>query len=202
MMDISKKHGLEYRLLHAVTAGHSWYGNWGYEFGTGSFALTADAYRKAVESLANLPLSVFFSHSRSPRGSLQDTISMYCALSDRQLVTIGELFSFVTRLLRDAEGRRAPPGSPACRAAVPCGVLCAWTGEEAGRLEAAMIKLLRAAGVSRWVSWRTLRGAVCRQASSPALLDYCLKGLAGKPAEDGMAVAVRCNADTRAIEFR
>ncbi|KAG9132704.1 hypothetical protein Leryth_020913 [Lithospermum erythrorhizon] len=36
VMDVSKKYGLEYRLLHAVVKGHSWYGDWGYEFGTGS----------------------------------------------------------------------------------------------------------------------------------------------------------------------
>jgi len=58
-MDVSKKHGLEYRLLHAITEGHPWYGVWGYEFGAGSFALTFDAYKMAVETLSSLPLSMF-----------------------------------------------------------------------------------------------------------------------------------------------
>ncbi|KAF6135264.1 hypothetical protein GIB67_037348 [Kingdonia uniflora] len=56
VMDVSKKYGLEYRLLHAVTNGDPWYGNWGYEFGAGSFALTLDAYRRAVDTL---PLLLF-----------------------------------------------------------------------------------------------------------------------------------------------
>ncbi|CAA6663934.1 unnamed protein product [Spirodela intermedia] len=187
VMDISKKHGLEYRLLHAVTAGHSWYGNWGYEFGTGSFALTVDAYRKAVEALANLPLS--------------DTISMYCALSDCQLLTVGELFSFVTRLLRDAEGRRPPSGTPACGAAAPSGVLCAWTGEEVGRLEAAMVKVLRAAGVPVGL----LAGPPRRRLPAGLLLPGPSRLLPQGPCRevrrDGMVVIVRCNAETRAIEF-
>ncbi|KAK1348655.1 hypothetical protein POM88_054955 [Heracleum sosnowskyi] len=35
VMDVSKKYGLEFCLIHAITKGHSWYGDWGYEFGAG-----------------------------------------------------------------------------------------------------------------------------------------------------------------------
>uniref|UniRef100_A0A803QS08 Uncharacterized protein n=1 Tax=Cannabis sativa TaxID=3483 RepID=A0A803QS08_CANSA len=38
---------------------HPWYGDWGYEFGAGSFALSLDAYKASVESLSSLPLSIF-----------------------------------------------------------------------------------------------------------------------------------------------
>ncbi|OMO57552.1 putative DNA binding protein [Corchorus olitorius] len=55
VMDVSKKYGLEYRLLHAIIKGHPWYGDWGYEIGAGSFALTFDAYKSAVETLSSLP---------------------------------------------------------------------------------------------------------------------------------------------------
>ena len=47
-MDVSKKYGLDYRLLHAAENGHPWYGNWGYEFATGSFAITFESYKTAV----------------------------------------------------------------------------------------------------------------------------------------------------------
>ncbi|PSS21330.1 PHD finger protein [Actinidia chinensis var. chinensis] len=56
LLDVSKKYGLEYRLLYAITKGHPWYGDWGYEFGAGSFALTLDAYKTAVETLSKQPL--------------------------------------------------------------------------------------------------------------------------------------------------
>ncbi|KAM1026297.1 hypothetical protein ACFX2I_039192 [Malus domestica] len=50
VMDVSKKYGLEYRLLHSIIKGHPWYGDWGYEFVAGSFALTRDAYKLAVSA--------------------------------------------------------------------------------------------------------------------------------------------------------
>ncbi|MQL83399.1 hypothetical protein Taro_015899 [Colocasia esculenta] len=204
VMDKSKKYGLEYRLVHAVTTGHSWYGNWGYEFGAGSFALTADAYRKAVDSLSNLPLSIYFSHSRSPRTHLQDVIAMYRSLSDRPLLTVRELLTFVMHLLRDAGSRQTYPGLSNSEkpSEASCGVLCAWTKEDVEQVECAMVKVLRAVAGSSWVSWRALRGATCSVASSPVLLDYCLKGLGGKVMDDGMVIAVRCNAETNSIEYR
>ena len=192
-MDKSKKHDLQYRLLHAVIAGHSWYGKWGYVFGAGSFGLTAESYKEAAETIASLPLSVFFSHTRSPRSPLQDTIALYSSLSDcaGQPQTVGELFSFITCLLR------APASAP------PRGVLTAWTREDVGRLEDAMIKILRSAAATRpWVSWRALKRAVSsRDSSSPLLLDYCLKEIAGRSCDDSV-VAARCNENTRSIEFR
>ncbi|XP_078441648.1 RING/FYVE/PHD zinc finger superfamily protein [Wolffia australiana] len=194
VMDKSKKHGLEYRLLHAVTEGRSWYGNWGYVFGAGSFGLTAEAYKRAADSLAGIPLSVFFSHARSRRTPLQDTVALYCALAGctAPVRTVGELFAFVVGLLRE-------PGGPA----EPAGVLSAWTRADVARVEAAMVKILRAdSEPGHWVPWRALKGAVFRKAEPPLLVDYCLQGLAGKPAGDGRAVAARCNPDTRAVEFR
>ncbi|KAE8689221.1 RING/FYVE/PHD zinc finger superfamily protein isoform 2 [Hibiscus syriacus] len=77
VMDVSKKYWLEYRLLHAITKGCPWYGNWGYEFGAGSFALTFDAYKSAVETLSSLPLSIFLPEELKPSTCLQHIISFY-----------------------------------------------------------------------------------------------------------------------------
>ncbi|GAB4858115.1 hypothetical protein Ancab_016017 [Ancistrocladus abbreviatus] len=52
VMDVLKKYGLEYSLLDAITNGHPWYGDRGYVFGAGSFALTLSTYRRAVETLS------------------------------------------------------------------------------------------------------------------------------------------------------
>ncbi|OWM86822.1 hypothetical protein CDL15_Pgr015858 [Punica granatum] len=41
---VSKKYGRKYWLLHAITIGHSCYGNWAYEFNAGKHTLRADSW--------------------------------------------------------------------------------------------------------------------------------------------------------------
>ncbi|XAR51055.1 hypothetical protein NMG60_11005565 [Bertholletia excelsa] len=203
VMDVSKKYGLEYRLLHAITKGHPWYGDWGYEFGSGSFALTVDAYTTAVEIISKQQLSIFLSQGRKPRTRLQDLISFYQSLSERELVNIRDLFCFMTSLIHDAHKSSSNMDDVACKKRRFCtsSTLCAWTTSDIQRVEEAMFRVLRAVTGSNWVSWRALRGAVCKVAS-PELLDYCLKELKGKQTVDGMVVHVRCNPDSGAIEYR
>lgn len=207
VMDVSKKYGLEFRLLHAITKGHPWYGDWGYEFGAGSFALNFDAYKMAVETLSNLPLSIFFSQGRKPRTRLQDLIAFYQSLSERKLVNIRDLFSFLMTSIHD-DAHKSPltrvDDSTSCKKSVrSCDsrVLCAWTSNEIAHVEEAMLRVLRAVTGSNWVGWRTLRGAVCK-VGPPELLDYCLKELNGKRAADGMIVNARCIPDSGAMEYR
>lgn len=203
VLDVSKKYGMEYRLLHAVTAGRPWYGDWGYRFGAGSFALTAVAYKKAVETLSNIPLSVFFSHARSPRTPLKNMIALYRCIADYQLVTIKDLFSYVTCLFHEAHERTKPEKlSRRKLAKAPSGVSGSWANEIVEQAEKVLLKVLRAVGGSKWVTWHALRGATFQAINSPYLLDHCLKGLGGKATGDGMAVTVRYNAETSAIEYR
>lgn len=216
VMDVSKKYGLEYRLLHSVTRGHPWYGNWGYEFGAGSFALTLDSYNSAVQSLSGLPLSIFFSQHQNqnqnqPPSScsrLLDVISHYQSLSERDLLTVKDLFSFVLNLLDDARKNNSSSSSRTDgfkhhRAAGTSGAVFLpwWTRNDIDRVEEAMLRVLRAVSGANWVSWRALKGAVCK-VGPPELLDYCLKELGGKTTVDGMVVSARLNPDTGAFEYR
>ncbi|CAL9185402.1 PHD finger protein At1g33420-like [Musa acuminata AAA Group] len=200
VMDISKKHGMDYRLLHAVIAGHPWYGNWGYKFGAGSFALTAESYHKAVDTLSKVPLSIFFSRGGYPRTPLQNTIDLYRSLSDQQPVTVRDLFRCVLHQLHEAP-ERAKSESPAGKKPV-AGVLCALTRDGLQPAEELIVKVLRAVGGSRWVTWRALRGAACYAIEPRELLDCCLRGVVGKTVGDGMVVTARYNAETKAIEYR
>ncbi|XP_068652030.1 PHD finger protein At1g33420-like [Aristolochia californica] len=199
VMDVSKKYGMEFRLLHAVTKGQPWYGNWGYEFGAGSFGLTLDAYQTAVKVLMDMPLSPFFTHGRGPRSRLQDIVAFYWSLSEHRLETVRDLFRFIMSLMSSihkqagVNGKRPGPG----QFSLP---LCLWSEVDVSRVEAAMIKVLRAVGRCHWVSWRALRGAVCR-AGPPELLDYCLKLLGGR-SFDGMHVEVQRNPKTDVVEYR
>ncbi|KAL2520629.1 PHD finger protein [Forsythia ovata] len=203
VMDVSKKHGLELRLLHAITKGHAWYGDWDYEFGAGSFALTHDDYRMAVEDLSSLPLSMFLSQGRKPRTHLQDLISFYQSISERELVNIRDLFCFLTSLIHSAHKCSLRSDDPPCKKLKTCEsrVLCSWTMNDIARVEEAMFKVLRAVSGSTWVSWRALRGAVCK-VGSPELLDYCLKELKGKQASLGMVVNARYISDSGVMEYR
>ncbi|XP_017985425.1 PREDICTED: PHD finger protein At1g33420 [Theobroma cacao] len=202
VMDVSKKYGLEYRLLHAITKGHPWYGDWGYEFGAGSFALTFDAYKSAVETLSSLPLSIFLPQGCKPSTRLQDVISFYQSLSKSELVNIKDLFCLLMRLIHDAHKSSSRVEDATCKKprTSSYGVV-SWSRADVGRVEEAMFRVLRAVSGSNWVSYRALRGAVCRVAC-PELLDHCLMELGGKLAAEGMVVSSRRNPDSGALEFR
>lgn len=196
VMDVSKKYGLEYRFLHAITTGHPWYGDWGYEFGVGGFGLTRDDYNAAVETLSTLPLSSLASTERKDSTRLQDIISFYQSISDHELVSLRNLFSFLMDLIRKARKSSSKVHNPKSLDS-----LNPWTRADVVRVEDAMIRVLRAVSGSNWVSLRALRGAVCR-VGPPELLDQCLKELDGKAAADGMIVHVRSNPMSAAPEYR
>ncbi|KAL4560967.1 hypothetical protein LXL04_033125 [Taraxacum kok-saghyz] len=201
VMDVSKKYGLDFRLLHSVVKGHPWYGDWGYNFGAGSYGITLESYNTAIETLANTPLSSL--QSRKPTTHLQDLISFYQSLSDQELVTFRDLFRYLTTLTHDANKNRTTDDFLTSKRArlSDSRVLCAWNMGDIVRVEEAMFRVLRAVSGSAWVSWRSLRGAVCR-VGRPELLDYCLKELKGKHAADGMVVNARLNPVSDSIEYR
>ncbi|KAJ9547384.1 hypothetical protein OSB04_019927 [Centaurea solstitialis] len=203
VMDVSKKYGLEFRLLHSVIKGHPWYGDWGYEFGFGSYAITREAYNNSIETLANMPLSTLLSQGRKPRTHLQDLIAFYQTLSELELVTTRDLFRYLMTLLHDANKNRTMVDfrSPKKVRSSESRALCVWNTSDILRVEEAMVRVLRAVSGSSWVCWRSLRGAVCR-VGRPELLDYCLKELKGKQAADGMVVNARANPDSGALEYR
>ncbi|XP_028805632.1 PHD finger protein At1g33420 [Neltuma alba] len=202
VMDVSKKYGLEYRLLHAITKGLPWYGDWGYQFGSGSYGLTHESYKSAVEFLSNLPLSTFLSQKCDSR--VQDMISYYQSLSKKELVNIRDFFSFLMGLIHDVRKTAASKNidDVTCkkRRVNATGVPSSWTKSDIECVEEAMLRVLRAVSGSNWVSWRALRGAVCKVAS-PELLDYCLRELGGKVVLGAM-VNTRCNPVTGAFEYR
>ncbi|KAF2283147.1 hypothetical protein GH714_043477 [Hevea brasiliensis] len=202
VMDVSKKYGLDYRLLHAITKGRPWYGDWGYEFGAGSFALTLDAYKSAVETLSSIPLSIFLSQGRKPRTRLQDIISFYQSLSDHELVNTRDLFCYLISLIQNAHKSPSRVEDSTSKKRRSCtGISPSWSKADVEHVEEAMFRVLRAVSGSNWVSWRALRGAVCKVAP-PELLDHCLKELGGKAAADGMIVGTRCNPDSGSFEYR
>ncbi|WJX71677.1 hypothetical protein P8452_55648 [Trifolium repens] len=203
VMDVSKKYGLEYRLIHSITRGHSWYGEWGYQFGSGSYGLTQEAYKIAVESLSNLPLSIFLSQDQKPHSCVQSIISHYQSLSENQLVNIRDLFCLLMSLIHDVAKTSLKVGSITGkkRSFDATGLSCSWEENDVIRVEEAILKVLCAVSRSNWVSWRALRGSVYKVASAE-LLDYCLGELGGKVVLGSMVVNTRSNPETGTFEFR
>ncbi|TVU25939.1 hypothetical protein EJB05_28460, partial [Eragrostis curvula] len=201
LMDVSKKYGTDYRVLHAVANGCSWYSQWGFKLSRGSFGITQEECCKAVDSISSVPLSHFFQHSRSPRTKLQDTIAFYQSLSKRPLTTIRELFLYVLELA-NSKSVHNHFGSVHKKEHSYAHVLQeTWSDDEIKRAMDTALKVLRAVGTTRWVALRTLKAAISRSIGSPLLVDYCLKTL-GSRSTDGVVIAVRCNSETNTIEYR
>ncbi|KAK7856035.1 phd finger protein [Quercus suber] len=201
VMDVSKKYGMEYRLLHSITKGHSWYGEWGYKFGAGSYALTQEAYQKAVDTISSMPLSPFLFPGRGPRTRVQAVIAFYQSLSDTEFETIKDLFSFLLSMIHKACKPLVPTASKMPELSTS-NILCAWTRNDVECVQQAMMKvLLAAAGEASWVTRRALKGAMCKTASRE-LLDYSLKHLGGKVAANGLVVRSWYNPISSAVEFR
>jgi hypothetical protein len=160
----------------------------------------SETYRTAVDMLSSIHLALYFSNRSPIRTPLQNTIALYWALSDRQLVTLRDLFRFIIHLLHQTQKMSKP--STYKRMDLTSNVLCVWTKDDLDRAEAAMLKVLRVVQTGQWVSWRALRGAASKAVDSQELLDYSLRELGGKQLDDGHFVAVRCNAETSAIEYR
>lgn len=57
--DASTKHGLDYRLLHAIVHGSTWYGKWAYTVGRGGYGIPATDWQWAVRHLQTCALKDF-----------------------------------------------------------------------------------------------------------------------------------------------
>ncbi|XP_050234524.1 PHD finger protein At1g33420-like [Mercurialis annua] len=202
VMDVSRKYGIEYRLLHAITKGHSWYGNWGYKFERGSYALTSESYNKAAQILSNVSLAPILFQRRRSRTRLQANISFYQSLSDSELLTLKDLSSFMLTLIHKGNDSSFHKETGKNTRSSTKNILCAWTRNDVECVQQAMLKVLvTASGDNKWVSRHTLKGVMCKKAS-PELLDYCLKHMGGKLAANSMVVQARCNPNSYDAEYR
>lgn len=207
VMDVSKKYGLDYRLLHAVQRGHPWYGNWGYEFGNGSFGITHESYKSSLQWLSKLPLDSVLSDVGRCDSQVKQIVSFYSSFSEKPLLTVQDLICFIMALLHkfhdqiearkcsgnimitmDKANINTESAEPKC---VP---------KVVGEVTEAMLKVLRVANRSMWITWQDLRGATCHR-RDPEILNYALTGLEGKTIGKGV-VQCRCNSTARTLEYR
>eukprot|EP00850_Spirogloea_muscicola_P003086 SM000012S25348 [mRNA] locus=s12:514191:517415:- [translate_table: standard] len=119
VMDVSKKLGLDLRLLHSSAHGMPWYGRWGYVFGHGSFGIQPGEYAAAVEAVRSAPLTQLVSHFMGSDHELLGIVALYQRLAKQAggLATFGDLMRFMLELLQRPSpllpSLPAPPPSPA-----------------------------------------------------------------------------------------
>ncbi|KAK4350259.1 hypothetical protein RND71_029572 [Anisodus tanguticus] len=96
--DVSKKEGMDLRLLHGVAYGQCWFGKWGYKFGRGSYGVTEQKYEIAVQFLSSLGLNKILNDFRKDipkRRKIKQIIGTYRELSEVPMITISELLQFM-----------------------------------------------------------------------------------------------------------
>ncbi|XP_022766322.1 PHD finger protein MALE MEIOCYTE DEATH 1 [Durio zibethinus] len=118
--DVSKKHGMDLRLLHGVAYGHTWFGRWGYKFCRGSYGVLEQNYDRAIEILSSheLDKTIQDFSDRDQCRRIKCMVQHYRDLSESQLVTIRDLFKFMltiksrsTLQKKLATATTAPPAS-------------------------------------------------------------------------------------------
>nr|XP_043620114.1 PHD finger protein At2g01810-like [Erigeron canadensis] len=95
--DVKLERSMELRLINGVAYKSSWFGNWGYKFGNGSFGVTEDKYRGAVLFLAELDLDKVIDDFKNTRRGrkLGEMVNKYRELSETRLTSMSELLQFL-----------------------------------------------------------------------------------------------------------
>ncbi|KAK9063803.1 hypothetical protein SSX86_017675 [Deinandra increscens subsp. villosa] len=103
--DLKLERSIEFRLIHGIAFENSWFGNWGYKFGNGSFGVTEEKYRGAVRFLAELKLDKIIDDVRttSHKRKLQRIISKYQELSGTRLTSLTELLQCLLEFKQNRE---------------------------------------------------------------------------------------------------
>ncbi|XP_044364926.1 PHD finger protein MALE MEIOCYTE DEATH 1 [Triticum aestivum] len=107
LVDFSRKHSMDLRLLLGVANGETWFTRWGYCLGRRCFNMSTSAYATALESLASLHVD----HLRSRH--VRRVVTIYRRLSNKPLITVREFL----RCLLDWKHHEAPLSPPPVK---PC----------------------------------------------------------------------------------
>nr|GEV86228.1 PHD finger protein At2g01810-like [Tanacetum cinerariifolium] len=106
--DVKLDRSMEIRLIYGVAFKSSWFGNWGYKFGAGSFGVTEDKYRGAVQFLAGLDLDMVIDDfkSASHGRKIERIICKYRHLSESRLSSMSDLIRSLIELTQTGEAKR------------------------------------------------------------------------------------------------
>ncbi|KAL1199194.1 PHD finger protein MALE STERILITY 1 [Cardamine amara subsp. amara] len=175
LSDASHKKGMELRLLHGVAKGESWFGRWGYRFGSGTYGVTQKIYEKALESIRNVPLCLLNHHLTSLNRETPIILSKYQTLSTDPLITLSDLFMFMlhlhSRLPRDNYMNNSRNQIISIDSAN-----CRWSQKRIQMAIKVVIESLKRVKY-RWISRQEVRDAARNYIGDTGLLDFVLKSL-------------------------
>lgn len=105
VQDVAARASMYLRLTHAVAAGRTWYGKWGYRILRGSFGLNREDYLAAVEGLQRVTLAELVAELRSDASvhvaGVEQLIARYTAPT---ILTLSQLLAHIMSLARSAGG--------------------------------------------------------------------------------------------------
>ncbi|KAJ4829114.1 hypothetical protein Tsubulata_032899 [Turnera subulata] len=193
--DDSQKRSMELRLLFGVAYGEPWFGRWGYRFGRGCFGVTQPMYQKAVETIQGMPLCILVHYLGTSNPHIPAIFSRYQILSDRSLVTLGELFRFMLEIktrLPEGTGCSSDSGKA-------FETTCRWSPKRIEMATRVIVEALKRAEF-RWVSRQEVRDAARAYIGDTGLLDFVLKSLGNHVV--GNYLVRRClNPVTKVLEY-
>ncbi|KAL8258027.1 hypothetical protein R6Q59_030068 [Mikania micrantha] len=196
LIDLAKQKSMELRLLHGAAYGRSWFGNWGYQFGRGSFGVTRQMYQKSLEALQNIPLCILAHHISPSNMEIPILFSRYQTLSTRSLLTLGDLLRFMLDL------RYRLPKESALNTYNPRILVessCRWSPKRIEMAARVIVESLKKAKI-RWVSRQEVRDAARAYVGDTGLLDFVLKSLGNHVV--GKYLVRRClNPVTKVLEY-
>lgn len=112
--DVSNKHGMLLRVLHAAAYRSSWYGKWGYSFGRAAFGIDAVKYKHAVDAVHKAPLLALMADYEDVDTVVYQIVRNYSYTDDKMLSTLGQLLQAMLALASKPLQRPGPetPAEP------------------------------------------------------------------------------------------
>ncbi|CAM8938897.1 unnamed protein product [Rhodiola kirilowii] len=195
--DISRKRGMDLRLLHGVAYGVPWFGRWGYRFGRGSFNVSQQVYHAAIEALQSMPLSLLITHLSSFNHELPVIFSRYQALSDHGLITLVDLLRFMLDF-KSQLPKDSPTDSLRHKFLMDIST-SRWSPKRVEMAIRVIVEALKRAEF-KWVSRQEVRDAARVYIGDTGLLDFVLKSLGNRMV--GNFLVRRClNPLTKVLEY-
>ncbi|KAK3020775.1 hypothetical protein RJ639_045847 [Escallonia herrerae] len=197
LTDNSHKRSMDLRLLYGVAYSEPWFGRWGYKFGRGSFGVTQQMYRKAIQAIQNIPLCLLAQQFGNSSHDITSMFSRYQTLSGHFLITLSDLLRFMLEL------KACVPSEKGSIDTYHSGVLvdtpCRWSPKRVEMATRVIVEALKKAEF-RWVSRQEVRDAARAYIGDTGLLDFVLKSLGNHVV--GNYLVHRClNPVTKVLEY-
>lgn len=187
---------MELRLIHGVAYGESWFGQWGYKFGHGSYGITHQMYKQSLEALRGLPLYLLIPHFAISGHEISMIVTRYQKVCSHTLRTLGELFHFMFELKA-----RLPQQSATAMDyhGIITEATCRWSVKRVEMAAQVIVEALQKSQF-KWVTRQEVRDAARNYIGDTGLLDYVLKSL-GNHIVGNYIVRRMVNPVTKVLEY-